>query len=43
VLSGNVLLVQGQTAITADRMHVDTTAGTAKMEGRVKTVLNVKN
>lgn len=43
LLSGNVLLVQGTTAITADKMRVDTNAGTAKMEGRVKTVLNVKN
>jgi lipopolysaccharide export system protein LptA len=43
LLSGNVLLVQGQAAITADRMRVDTSAGTARMEGRVKTVLDVKN
>ncbi|MCW1954368.1 MAG: LptA/OstA family protein [Roseobacter sp.] len=43
LLSGNVLLVQGTTAITADKMRVDTNAGAAKMEGRVKTVLNVKN
>ena len=42
-LSGNVLLVQGTTAITADKMRVDTKSGTARMEGRVKTVLNVKN
>ncbi|MBU2981046.1 lipopolysaccharide transport periplasmic protein LptA [Lentibacter algarum] len=41
-LSGNVLLVQGATAITADKMRVDTKSGTARMEGRVKTVLNVK-
>ncbi len=43
VLSGDVLLVQGNTAITADKMRVDTRAGTALMQGRVKTVLNVKN
>ncbi len=43
VLSGNVLLVQGVTAITADKMRVDTKSGQAKMQGRVKTVLNVKN
>lgn len=41
VLTGDVLLVQGPTAITADSMQVDTEAGTARMEGRVKTVLNV--
>lgn len=43
VLTGDVLLVQGPTAITADSMQVDTEAGTARMEGRVKTVLNVDN
>lgn len=43
LLSGNVLLVQGNTAITADKMRVDTNSGTAQMQGRVRTVLNVKN
>ncbi len=38
-MSGDVLLVQGATALTADRMSVDTVAGTARMSGRVKTVL----
>jgi lipopolysaccharide export system protein LptA len=38
-LEGNVLLVQGASALTADRMFVDTRAGTARMSGRVKTVL----
>jgi len=36
---GDVLLVQGQSAITGDNMFVDTVAGTARMTGRVKTVL----
>lgn len=36
---GDVLLVQGTSALTADRMFVDTEAGTARMNGRVKTVL----
>ena len=38
-LQGDVLLVQGTSAITGDRMFVDTIAGTARMNGRVKTVL----
>ncbi len=38
-MQGDVLLVQGQSAITADRMTVDTRDGTARMEGRVRTVL----
>ncbi len=39
-MHGNVLLVQGQTVLTGDRMYVDTNANTARMAGRVKTVLN---
>ncbi|QYX56950.1 lipopolysaccharide transport periplasmic protein LptA [Roseovarius sp. SCSIO 43702] len=38
-MSGDVLLVQGRNAITGDNMFVDTVAGTARMTGRVKTVL----
>jgi len=38
-MQGEVLLVQKQSALTADRMVVDTKSGTANMEGRVKTVL----
>ncbi|MCF3592390.1 lipopolysaccharide transport periplasmic protein LptA [Rhodobacteraceae bacterium LMO-12] len=38
-MQGDVLLVQKKSAITADRMTVDTKSGTAQMEGRVKTVL----
>lgn len=38
-MEGNVLLVQGRNALTADKMFVDTRAGTARMSGRVKTVL----
>lgn len=41
-MSGDVLLVQRLSAITADRMVVDTKAGTANMQGRVKTVLQQK-
>lgn len=38
-LSGEVLLTQGPNAIAADRMVVDLAAGTARMEGNVRTVL----
>ena len=38
-LSGEVLLTQGPSAISADRMVVDLEAGTAFMEGNVRTVL----
>lgn len=38
-LSGDVLLTQGASAISADRMVVDLAAGTARMDGRVRTVL----
>jgi lipopolysaccharide export system protein LptA len=37
-LTGDVLLTQGASAISADRMVVNLTAGTARMEGRVRTV-----
>ncbi|VAV87660.1 hypothetical protein MNBD_ALPHA07-1394 [hydrothermal vent metagenome] len=37
---GNVLVLQGLTVITGDRMYVNTAASTARMAGRVKTVLN---
>ncbi|WP_372610338.1 lipopolysaccharide transport periplasmic protein LptA [Aquicoccus sp.] len=39
LMQGDVLLVQGQSALTSDRMTVDTHDGTARMEGRVRTVL----
>jgi len=38
-LRGDVLLVQGESAITGDEMLVDTEAGTARVMGRVRTVL----
>ena len=38
-MAGNVLLVQKTSSLTADKMVVDTKSGTARMEGRVKTVL----
>ena len=36
---GDVLLTQGQSALTSDRMTVNLNDGTARMTGRVKTIL----
>jgi lipopolysaccharide export system protein LptA len=38
-LTGEVLLTQGPSAISADRMIVDLASGTARMEGNVRTIL----
>jgi lipopolysaccharide export system protein LptA len=38
-LTGEVLLTQGPSAISADRMVVDLASGTAQMEGNVRTIL----
>ncbi len=38
-MQGNVLLLQGQKVLTGDRLYVNTVASTARMVGRVKTVL----
>jgi lipopolysaccharide export system protein LptA len=38
VMSGGVLLTQGQATIAGDRLTADLRAGTGRMEGRVKTV-----
>ncbi len=39
-MQGNVILVQeGGNTITGDKLHVDTKAGTARVDGRVKTIL----
>ncbi len=38
-MEGDVLLLQGVNALTGDRMFVDTRAGTARVTGRVKTIL----
>ncbi len=39
VLTGEVLLTQGISAISAGRMRINVTDGTATMDGRVRTVL----
>lgn len=38
-LTGNVLLTQGQNAISGDRLVVNLEGGTGRMEGRVRTVI----
>lgn len=38
VMTGNVLLTQGQTTISGNRLVYDLDAGTGSMEGRVQTV-----
>ncbi len=39
-LTGDVLLTQGQSAIAGDRLVINLEAGSGRMEGRVRTVLN---
>ncbi len=43
VLTGDVLLTQGASAISAQQMAINVTDGTATMEGRVRTVLQQGN
>ncbi|QHQ36849.1 lipopolysaccharide transport periplasmic protein LptA [Algicella marina] len=38
LMQGDVLLSQGQNAISGQRLRIDLNAGTAQMEGRVKTI-----
>jgi len=38
-MTGDVLLTQGASTIAGERLVVDLTSGTGKMEGRVKTIL----
>lgn len=38
-LTGSVLLTQGASAISAERMVINVTTGTAQMDGRVRTIL----
>lgn len=39
-MTGNVLLTQGQSVMSGQTLFVNLDAGTGRMEGRVKTVLN---
>ena len=43
IMTGDVLVTQGQSALTADRMTVNLSDGTAQMSGRVKTILQTGN
>ncbi|MEL6640705.1 MAG: lipopolysaccharide transport periplasmic protein LptA [Pseudomonadota bacterium] len=43
VLIGEVLLTQGASALSADRMTIDVATGNAQMEGRVRTVFQQGN
>lgn len=43
VMSGDVLLTQGASALSADRMTIDVETGNAQMEGRVRTVFQQGN
>lgn len=38
-MSGNVLLTQGASAISSDKMIIDLQSNSARMDGRVKTIL----
>lgn len=39
-LTGDVLLSQGDNALAGDRLVIDLDAGTARVDGRVRTILN---
>ena len=43
VLSGDVLLTQGASAISSDTMRINLSTGAAQMEGRVRTMFNQGN
>ena len=43
ILMGEVLLTQGPSALSADRMTIDVKTGNAQMEGRVRTVFQQGN
>jgi len=40
VLTGDVVLIRGQSTLAANRMEVNLESGVATMEGRVRTILN---
>lgn len=39
VLTGDVMMTQGKNVLTGDRMQVDLASGTARVDGRVRSVL----
>ncbi len=38
LMEGNVILTQGQNALSGQRLRIDINSGTARMEGRVQTI-----
>lgn len=42
VMTGDVLLTQGRSALTSEKMTVNLKTGSAQMQGRVKTILQPK-
>lgn len=43
VLTGNVILVQGENVLTGDKVRIDLNTGTANVDGRVRTILQTGN
>ena len=43
VMTGDVLLTQGQTALSGNRLVIDLTSGTGRMEGRVRTIFQTSD
>jgi lipopolysaccharide export system protein LptA len=37
-MEGDVLLTQGQNALSSERLSIDLNAGTGRLEGRVQTI-----
>lgn len=42
-MTGDVILTQGQNALSGERLTIDLTTGTGRMEGRVRTIFNSGN
>ena len=42
LMEGNVILTQGQNALSGERLRIDIDAGTALMEGRVQTIFQTE-
>jgi len=42
LMEGNVILTQGQNALSGQRLRIDLNAGTAQMEGRVQTIFQTQ-
>ncbi len=42
LMEGNVILTQGQNALSGQRLRIDINSGTARMEGRVQTIFQTQ-